>query len=241
MRRDLYKDLYDLEEKHWWHISKRKTCVELIKKYKKRAGNRILDIGCGSGKNLEQFSIFGSLYGIDISKEAIKFCKKRGLVNAKLGNSYHTGFKSSFFDIVTLLDVLEHTDDKRTLYEIKRILRQNGLLIITVPAFDFLWSRWDEVLHHKRRYTQESLRRILVHEGFEIIKISYVYSFLVLPAVVIRAIKSILFKENYPSDFKLSTNYINKLMLLISSIERRFMNNIDIPFGTSLVCICVKK
>ena len=92
---------------------------------------------------------------------ALRFCKKRGLSNVTIGSSYKTSFKKSSFEISTLLDVLEHTDDKKTLQELHRILKPEGLLIITVPAFKFLWSKLDDVLKHKRRYTKSSLQKVL--------------------------------------------------------------------------------
>ena len=123
MRTDLYKDLYDLDENHWWHVSKRNFCLQLISKYIKKDKSKILDVGCGSGRNIEIFSKFGECYGIDISRESIRFCKKRGLKNVRIGSCYSTGYNNSSFDLITILDVLEHTDDKKTLKELNRILK----------------------------------------------------------------------------------------------------------------------
>lgn len=240
MEKYLYEDLYTLEEKHWWHISKRNMVSSLISKYITNKNPQILDIGCGTGKNVEMLSRIGTAWGLDNSVDAIEFCRKRGLKNIKLGQSSKTGFENSSFDAVTLLDVLEHVDEDPTLKEIRRILRDNQFLIITVPAFSWLWSKWDQVLHHKRRYTKQSLRKVLERNNFKIEKISYMYSFLVLPALLIRFIKSLFFKDYYPSDFKLSSPSVNNLLIRISNIERFFIENANIPFGTSLVCIAKK-
>lgn len=243
MQKKFYKDLYNLEDKHWWHRSKRLVVSKLIKQFKLGDGKKIkiLDVGCGTGKNLEEMGRFGTAYGVDISEEAIKFCKKRGLKNAVVGSSYKTTFKKSSFDLATLLDVLEHTDDDKTLTEINRILRPNAYLIITVPAFQFLWSRWDDVLDHKRRYTKKNLSRVLKRNGFLPVRISYMYSFLILPALLIRLIKSSRYKKDYPSDFHLSNHFLNSLMLGLCKIEYFLSSIINLPFGTSLVCISRKK
>src|SRR3989344_7455237 len=240
MKKYLYQDLFELEEVHWWHIAKRKICLALIKKYVKTRSNfKVLDIGCGTGKNLEEFCKFGKAFGIDTSIDAIRFCReKRGLKNVTLASAQKTGFSYDSFDVVCILDVLEHTDDKKTLKEIHRILKPGGLLLITVPAFNFLWSRWDEVLHHRRRYTRDSLGRILYLSNFKVIKISYMYFFLIIPLVIIRFIKSIMFKKHYPSDFKISSNFLNKLMLAVTALESKLIFNCSVPVGTSLLCIC---
>ena len=242
MKKYLYQDLFELEEVHWWHIAKRKICLALIKKYVKTRSNfKVLDIGCGTGKNLEEFCKFGKAFGIDTSIDAIRFCReKRGLKNVTLASAQKTGFSYDSFDVVCILDVLEHTDDKKTLKEIHRILTHGGLLLITVPAFNFLWSRWDEVLHHRRRYTKDSLEKILSFTNFEVVKISYMYSFLVVPLIVIRFIKSFLFKNHYPSDFKISNKILNKVMISVSALESNLIFNGSIPFGTSLVCVAKK-
>jgi|SRR3989344_7789084 len=242
MKKYLYQDLFELEEVHWWHIAKRKICLALIKKYVKTRSNfKVLDIGCGTGKNLEEFCKFGKAFGIDTSIDAIRFCReKRGLKNVTLASAQKTGFSYDSFDVVCILDVLEHTDDKKTLKEIHRILKPGGLLLITVPAFNFLWSRWDEVLHHRRRYTKDSLEKILSFTNFEVVKISYMYSFLVVPLIVIRFIKSFLFKNHYPSDFKISNKILNKVMISVSALESNLIFNGSIPFGTSLVCVAKK-
>ncbi len=242
MKKYLYKDLYKLEDLHWWHKAKRKLVSFFLEKYlldknKERVTAKILDVGCGTGKNLEVFSKFGKVWGLDNSHEAIAFCKKRGFMNVNLGSIEKMPYKKEFFDAVTALDVLEHVDDSRALKEIKRILNKDGFLVITVPAFEWLWSRWDEVLYHKRRYTEKSLTRVLKNTGFKIINISYTYSFLVLPALIIRGIKKLLYKDYYPSDFQLSNKILNSLLSTLANVERIFIINSKIPFGTSLVVV----
>lgn len=236
----MYEDLYKQEETHWWHIAKRELCVRLIEKFLNKKKVRILDIGCGAGKNVEIFSQFGKSFGIDSSPEAIKYCKKRGLKLVHLASSEQTNFSQNSFDLVTLLDVLEHTDERKTLTEIHRILKPRGYLLITVPAFQWLWSRWDEVLHHKRRYTSQDLKEKLENHGFKIKRISYVYSFLVIPVILIRTLKSHINKKEYSSDFEITSPLLNSWLLKLSRVERQLMFLFPIPFGTSVVCLAQK-
>lgn len=241
MNKYLYEDLYQLEDKHWWHISKRRIVRDLLyfnTNYSKRP--KILDIGCGAGRNLEELKNLGQTFGIDSSKDAILFCRKRGLKSVVLSKAESTKLPSSEFDVIMLLDVLEHTDDGKTLKEVYRILKPRGVLILTVPAFSWLWSKWDEVLHHKRRYTKKGLSKLLRNYNFNILKISYMFSFLIVPAFLIRLIKSRFSTNNYSSDFKINVSVINTLLLFITRIEKFFILNWSMPFGTSLICVAKK-
>ncbi len=241
MMTHLYKDLYDFEDKHWWHISKRQACIQLIKKYLSQPGLKILDIGCGTGKNVETFASLGQAWGIDKSKNAINYCHKRGLKTIQKSNVYRIPFAQKKFDLITLLDVLEHVAENKALNEIKRVLKNNGYLILTVPAYYWLWNEWDVILDHKRRYTREILKNTLINNGFQIKKISYIYSFLILPVFIVRFIKSINCSEDYVSDFKLTSNLINMLMLFLCSCERWFWLRFGLSFGTSIICVAQKK
>lgn len=240
MKKKFYEELYLLEDNHWWHISKREISINLLKQSIKKKESKIIDIGCGTGKNIEAFSAFGETHGIDVSEDAFVYCKKRGIKNVTIGTAEKMGFKNKTFDIALMLDVLEHVNDTKALNEVNRILKNHGILVITAPAFQCLWSKWDEVLYHKRRYTKKSLESVLRLCGFDIKKISYSYSFLLFPAFLIRRLKTKFFKENYPSDFKMAPPIINWLMLKISRLEHKVISKSGIPFGTSVICIAIK-
>ncbi|MDP3973560.1 MAG: class I SAM-dependent methyltransferase [Candidatus Daviesbacteria bacterium] len=241
MKSYLYQDLYELEDIHWWHISKRKIVQNMIKTYIKIKNPKILDVGCGTGKNMEGLQKIGKVWGLDQSIDAIKYCKMRGLKNVLVGDAKKTNLSPDNFDVITLLDVLEHTDDNKTLKEMQRILKKDGIIIITVPAFSWLWSRWDEVLFHKRRYTKENLIRTLENTNLHPLKVTYLYSFLVIPSLIIRKIKGMFFKNNYPSDFRLSNPFFNALLNLMASGEFYLAKHFTIPFGTSIIAIAKKE
>lgn len=240
MQKYLYDDLYNLEEIHWWHKAKRNLVSYVMKQNLSGNQNKILDVGCGTGKNLESFTKFGNTWGIDSAKEAVDYCRKRGIKNITLGNLEKIPFNKESFDCITALDVLEHVDDSKAIRELERVLKKSGILIITVPAFPMLWSRWDEVLHHKRRYTKETLKRVLQKNELKVMKISYIYSFLFFPAFIIRLIKKAIYQNHYPSDFKLSNKIVNYLLGSVAAAEKFLVINSYIPFGTSLIAV-VKK
>lgn len=239
MRQDLYKDLYIQEEKHWWHISKRNTVKGMLRAFLRNKKLKILDIGCGAGETMDMLSYFGTIWGLDKSRKALSFCKKRGgFRHLRLADVADTRFENDFFDVITILDVLEHTDEKTTLREIKRILKPGGIMIITVPAYQWLWSSWDEILKHKKRYTKHDLKKVVKKNGFTVIRSSYMYSFLVLPTYIFRKFKSN--QKSYNSDFSTNPSFLNLLFTLLSNIERYFVVRGWIPFGTSLILVCKK-
>jgi len=267
MQNYLYQDLYNLEDKHFWHLGKRElakmlickfvnngSCASHVKKYSKiatpnsdwaRNDNdiqiKILDIGCGAGKNLEMLESIGKAHGIDISPEAIKFCQMRKLKNVKLGESESTGFDNHSFDLVTMFDVLEHTDEEKTLNEVNRILKPQGYLLLTVPAYQFLWSRWDEVLKHKKRYVKSETEKILDGYRFKTIKSSYFFSYLLVPVMITRWTKKLFNKKDYGSDFSINNSFINFIAKLLNNIERLIISYSSLPFGTSIIVIAKKK
>lgn len=238
MRQDLYEDLYLQEEKHWWHISKRNTVKKMLTSFLRSKKARILDIGCGAGKTMDMLSSFGTVWGLDKSKKALSFCRERGFGHVALGEAADTGFGNNFFDCITLLDVLEHTDENATLQEAKRILKPGGIIIMTVPAYQWLWSTWDEVLKHKKRYTKRDLEAVVKKNGLTIISSSYMYSFLLLPVFIFRKLKSQ--KKSYESDFSTNPALINAFFTFLSNIERHFVIRGLVPFGTSLIVVCKK-
>jgi ubiquinone/menaquinone biosynthesis C-methylase UbiE len=236
----LYDDLYQLEETHWWHRNKRELVISLLSHFFPKKKIRIVDVGCGTGKNVETFSKFGTCWGLDMAGKAIAFCKKRGLSHIKKGTAEQTGLPEQYFDVVTLLDVLEHTDDKKTLMEMRLILQRGGLLIITVPAYMWMWSRWDTVLHHKRRYGKHDLEKVLEDTGFRIKIRSFVYAFLLFPVLLIRFIKSRNAKEEYGSDFQLSNPFLDTVLFTLCRIEAWFVIRGLLPFGTSILVVAEK-
>jgi ubiquinone/menaquinone biosynthesis C-methylase UbiE len=240
MERYLYEDLFQLEEYHWWHRAKRRVCIELIKKYRPGPTLEIIDIGCGTGKNMMEFRQFGEPWGLDSASQALNYCLRRGLYKLLRGQAQHMPLGDNQFDVATLLDILEHTDDLKTLAEMYRILHREAILIMNVPAYAWLWSKWDEVLRHRKRYTKKSLKKLLQFSGFEVCYTSYLFSFLVIPTFILRKFKSLRCGP-YSSDFRIGSPLANKLMFAMFSIEDRIRHIFTIPFGTSLVCVARKK
>src|SRR4029079_5964860 len=144
-----YPILYQVEERHWWYVGRRRIIQSLVQKIcttLNTSNPRILDVGCGTGANLKILATHGQAEGVDISQQAVDFCRERGLESVKLGAAEDLPYENDSFDLVTALDVVEHLDDDVAgLREMRRVLRRDGRLLLFVPAFMFLWGVQDDV------------------------------------------------------------------------------------------------
>jgi len=199
----------------------------------------ILDVGCGSGGTTSYFTKFGFVVGIDFSFSALKFAIKRGNKNVLRGNLTNPPLKEKSFDVITALDVIEHIkDDVMILKKLKELLKSKGILIITVPAFQFLWSEHDVAVSHFRRYNKSTLINVLQKSGFKIIRISYFVSFLFPFVAVYRLLTrhKIHKKKPEPNMVKFPTS-INNIFSKIMIIEQNLLKHLNLPFGSSILCI----
>src|SRR5262245_60411748 len=169
MQEHTYEIMYDVEGRHWWFAGRRKIISSFVKEICSDIGKRrprILDVGCGTGANLQMLSNFGVAEGVDVSTEALNFCRARGLTKVRQGAAEALPFENASFDLVTGLDVVEHLDDDVAgLSEMRRVLRPGGRAVLFVPAFMFLWGVQDDISHHRRRYTRAELAAAIERTG----------------------------------------------------------------------------
>lgn len=245
MEKSFYDTLYNMEEKHWWLITRKSLILRFLSDiYKNNTfdGNRqILDMGCGSGYMAEKLCRFGAVTGIDPADEALRYCGKNKF-NALKGSLDEVSFESNRFDLITCLDVLEHiNDDLKVLRESFRICKNGGFMIVTVPAHQFLWSSHDKVNHHVRRYSKKELEQKIRKAGFEIQKLSYAYCATFPMLLTVRSIKNIFAKKDKAtSDLSTVPLFLNKLLVLMLNIEIEILQKINLPWGSSLVCVAKK-
>jgi len=239
MEKQEYFNIYNSEKDHWWYKSMRFISFNLIKPYIKK-NIKILDAGCGTGFNMIYLKRFGSVFGIDNSNYAINLCKKRKL-KVKKASIEKIPFKDNLFDLVTCFEVIYHKavkDDVKALKEINRVLKNEGLLLIRVPAYKFLFSGHDIVVHTKRRYNLKELKNKLIASGFKIERITYV-NFLLFPLIFLQRLINNLF-DIKNSDIQKHNKFINDLLYYILKIESILIKRISLPFGVSIIALARK-
>jgi len=244
MRQDLYQELYDLEKDYWWHVGKRSLVEKLIQKYLRPGKNRqLVDVGCGSGLMMEILKKYGEPHGVDLTEEALKFCRQRGLKNLYQADVTKLPFKKDQVDLVIALDLIEHVaDDVAAFREFHRVVKPGGIIVISVPAFKFLWSYWDDILGHERRYTARSLATAITKAGFKVEKVGYSNSLILLPTFLMRKLKSLkkIDPEEQPSDFIPTPRALNKLLTSYYALETSAAANIRLPAGLSVIAVARK-
>ena len=254
MQQHTYSIMYQLEGTHWWFVGRRRIIESFLKPLCRTliAENalatalvdspparavKILDIGCGTGANLEMLSRFGDAQGVDVSVDALAFCRERGLDNVRQGEAERLPWKDGSFDLVTGLDVVEHLDDDAAgLREMRRVLRPGGYAFVFVPAFMFLWGVQDDISHHRRRYTLKSLQQAVREAGFEIERATYANISFFLPVLLGRLLMR-LTRIRPASDNNINIQALNGLYGRIFGAESSILRLVNLPFGVSAICL----
>ncbi len=241
MEANVYEQFAELEHHHFWFIGRRQIFFDqLDRMLAGKRGLAILEVGCGAGGMLGPLAKYGKVTGLDISRDYIAYCKSRGHERVLTGSGYELPFADASFDVVTAFDTIEHIpDDERVLAELRRVMKPGGLVFVTVPAYQFLYSQNDRVAHHQRRYTATMLAQRMTRAGLAVQKISYFNTFLfplILPAVLVLKLKERLFglpdgQTNLSHRF---AGPVNALFGWIMSSERWLLRNMEFPFGHSL-------
>jgi SAM-dependent methyltransferase len=242
MNINMYRIFFEIQKKHWWFVTKKEIVLDTINIYLRKSGDiKVLDIGCGSGLMLNALENIGQPFGMDMSDEAINFSKEifRGRVEKGILPD-QIPYEEDFFDLITALDVIEHVDrDIDSLKAIRSRLVSGGKAVITVPAYMFLWSSFDELNEHKRRYTLSELNSKLVQAGFTVEKISY-FNTLLFPAVFVVRMLNNLLKRDGASDVDMPSRPLNYILEKIFGIEKYLLRFVRLPFGVSVLAVVRK-
>jgi SAM-dependent methyltransferase len=244
-----FEFLFEMEQHHFWHVGRREiihACLQQI--YHNRLSYiTMIEIGCGNGSVLQFLKSKGiNIEGGDLFLEALQFCRKRTDVPLYQLDALNTPFADGQYDVVGLFDVIEHIDDdKAVLKEMYRICNPGGRIILTVPANKWLWSYFDVMSCHKRRYSKKELYQKLQRAGFVVEKISFYVFFLFPMFFLYRILKNML--RGSSDDEELSSSaevqtipLINEIFLGALWLEKLLIEHISLPIGTSLVAIARK-
>ena len=247
MSENLYSLFDTTTETHWWFVGRRKIVLSLVRKIIGDFNRpRIVDIGCGAGATLKQLEDLGVATGVDISSSAISYCRQRGCKRVCRVEEKALPFGDNKISLIVSLDVLEHIDhENQHLREYHRILKDDGKLLLTVPALPWLWSSHDRANRHRRRYTLNHLKTLLEREGWRIERLTYYCTFLFPLIMVIRLISKLVNKtiKSYDADwnFKIPGFGINWIFFRIFAAEAFWLSRGRLPIGSSLLAVCRKR
>lgn len=238
MERVVYDRMAEIDQRHWWYRARREILAALIaRRIALPANPRLLEVGCGTGHNLDMLKRFGRVDATELDGAARALASRR-LGHAVLDSSLPglEGVPDGSYDLIAILDVLEHVDeDRASLVSMARKLRRGGHILITVPAFPWMWSAHDVVNHHKRRYTKPGLRAVIEAAGLKVETISWFNSLLFPLAATARLAGRLTGKED--SDDKLPPAPVNRLFETLFGLERYAIGRMPFPPGVSLVAI----
>jgi SAM-dependent methyltransferase len=244
MQKAEYTTMAEREKNYWWHLGR----LRIIERYISRAvgtkmNPKLLNVGCGTGGTIDMLEKYGTVDNVDISDEAIKYMKGRGYSRIKKVSGIALPYSNDTFEIVGAFDVLEHIEDQvEALAEWKRVLKPGGKIIITVPAYQWLWTAHDVSLHHKRRYTTKRLRHAAEEAGLEPDRLSYAIVFSFLLIVGFRFLNKFAgTKTDNETSYVNLPCWVNSLFSKLLYFEAQGHTVVRYPFGTSVVGVFSKQ
>lgn len=231
-----YKDLYEM---HWWFRAREEYILKYLRSNNLGCSGQALDVGCGDGLFLDKLATLGcEPHGLEADARLVsdETKKKHRIHLGILDSNFQPGLS---YDLILMLDVLEHIEnDVEALQHVLRCLSPDGVLVITVPAFSWLWTAHDDMNHHFRRYTSKTLSQTIDAAGLKMDVSRYFYNWLVPLKLIVRCKESLLGTKS--SSPKVPVKFVNNLLADVSRLEQRLTNNIQLPMGTSLFAVCKK-
>jgi SAM-dependent methyltransferase len=238
MDRTVFDRMAEHDERHWWYVARREVLSDLIERRIRLPENpRILEIGCGTGHNFGMLGRFGQVDATEVDAPAREVATQR--LGREIGAAplpELTGVPDGAYDLIALLDVLEHvSDDEGALRSIRSKLAPGGRILVTVPAYQWMWSAHDEIHHHHRRYSRASLRRVAGAAGCRVEMITHFNSLLFPLAAAARIAGKIVGKKG--SDDRMPPAPLNAAFRAVFSAERHLVGRVPLPAGISLAAI----
>lgn len=234
------EQLQHLEDSYWWHVAKRELAVGLLERYFPAPG-KLVEGGVGSARNLMTFQAMGyDVQGFDVMPESVAIAESRG-VQAQLHDLAEPWpVADDSLTAVVLLDVIEHiADPVAVLKNARESLVEGGGVIVTVPAYQWLYSDWDQALGHFRRYTMKMLRDQADEAGLRVLQLTHWNAFTLPAAIAVRSYERLM-PRHRAAEFPRVSAPTNNLLLRLAAAERWMMNKVPVPMGLSVVGVLAK-
>ncbi len=233
----------DSEDEHWWYRGRRAILRSVLDRYAPPSSpsRTILEVGCGNGGNLPLLAAYGQAYAVEMDDATRARASGRAVARVEKGwLPDGLPFGDRRFDLIAALDVLEHVDDDHAaLKALHDRLMPEGLLVVTVPAYGWLWGWRDEFSKHKRRYARPSLIAGLAEVGLDVIYSSYFNTLLFPVAVAYGKLEEFLFRSAYQA-LSVPPAPVNRALTAIFELERLFIPRVAFPYGLSIL-ICARR
>lgn len=233
--------MVDYEDRHWWYRGRRRIVQNELARLSFSADARILDAGCGSGRLLDMLAEYGSVSAIDMAEGNVERARGRGYADVQQAVIENLPWDDETFELVTSLDVLEHTvDDRAALQEVLRVVKPGGRLLATVPTYQSLWSNHDVLNHHYRRYNRRTFVRAAQEAGWDVERLTFFNSVLFPPAATVRMFQKMRREgvDEHRPDAELSPPWTYSMLEVPLKAEAAWLRgNRTIPFGLSLLAI----
>ncbi|MGD1057391.1 MAG: class I SAM-dependent methyltransferase [Solirubrobacteraceae bacterium] len=240
MDRDYELQTHQAEDRHWWYRGRRTVLDGVIAELGLPANARILDAGCGSGRFMVELAKRGTVTGVELSDTSVALAQRRAIGEVVAGSVLEMPFPDANFDLAVSLDVIEHLqDDLAALREFRRVVAPGGALLVTVPAYQWLWSSHDEINHHHRRYTRRSLQRVAEQAGWKQVRTTYFNSLLLPVAILLRVLERFSTKTTESSlDLWIPPEPLNWVLERPLALEAALIaRGGRIPAGLSLLAV----
>ena len=240
MEAEAYLEMAAIENRHWWFAGRRKIIKSILSQMEWPPNPEILEIGCGTGGNLDLLASFGEVNAMEMDERARELARQKTGDRVRIKSGHcpdNIPFEGGKFDLICLFDVLEHIErDEETLLVIEKMLKPDGFVLITVPAYQWLWSVHDDFLHHKRRYTAGLLRQKLRNSGLHIKRLTY-FNILLFPLAVIARLFDAVSGKSRASGSSVPRSPLNRFLEKVFSLEAGILNHANLPFGVSILMV----
>jgi SAM-dependent methyltransferase len=234
-----YDEMRALEGEHWWFAARREILADQIAALPLPERARILEVGCGTGGNLDLLARFGDLTAVEPDDRARAYAVERSGLDIRPGRlPSPLPAEASAYDLVAALDVVEHVDeDVATVGALRDMAVPGGFVLVTVPAYQWMWSGHDLRHHHKRRYTTGRLRKVFEEAGLPLKRLTYFNTLLFPPIAGVRLLQKLPGLGDGGDDERMPSPGVNALLKGAFAFERRLLPRMDLPFGVSILAV----